>query len=122
MIVLITNISIFCVLYYNFFYFSIIVPITLVPNAGHYLGGTAVRVAGACLDQRDSITCIFADTEVEGIFINERLALCVSPQIPLFGRVPFELIVRDSFGLEKARGKTNFFLRKLLTISTYNSD
>lgn len=99
------------------FFFNL-AQITLAPQAGHVLGGTAVRVAGACLEATDTITCIFHDTEVEGIYVNERVAICVSPHIQQIGRVSFQLIVRNETGTIRTQGRADFFLRELIHILT----
>ena len=39
----------------------------------------------------DVITCIFADERVDGVYVNEEQVLCVSPELPQTGIVPFRL-------------------------------
>lgn len=93
----------------------------MAPQSGHVLGGTAVRVAGACLEPTDNITCIFHDTEVQGVYVNERVAICVSPHIQQLGRVSFRLVVRNEMGTIRTQGGANFFLRELIQCYyTYN--
>ena len=88
------------------------VSIILAPRAGHHLGGTTVKISGACLEPTDKISCIFHDTEVEGFVISERVAACISPQIPRFGRVLFQLRVKNAAGSIRTQGRENFSLRE----------
>ena len=50
------------------------------------VSGTNLTVA-----EDDNVTCIFNDNEMEGFVINEKEVLCVSPEMTITGRVPFEL-------------------------------
>ena len=50
------------------------------------MSGTNLTVA-----DEDNITCIFHDKETEGFVINEDEVLCISPEMKITGRIPFEL-------------------------------
>ena len=41
----------------------------------------------------DSITCIFSDQAVNGVYFNDEQALCVSPELSQTGTVPFQLLI-----------------------------
>ena len=67
--------------------------IFLKPRYGSELGGTPVVVSGTNLTvaEEDSVTCIFGVEETEGFVISEKEMLCISPEMPRTGRLPFEL-------------------------------
>ena len=67
--------------------------LTLAPRLGNMLGGTPVRVAGLCLQATDEITCTFDGVEVEGVYMSEMIAMCISPQLTSIGRISFQMIV-----------------------------
>ena len=73
--------------------------IFLKPRYGSELGGTPVVVSGTNLTvaEEDSVTCVFGVEETEGFVINEREVLCVSPEMPRTGRLPFELRIDGQF-------------------------
>ena len=56
------------------------------------MSGTNLAVA-----EEDNVTCIFDDKETEGFVINGEEVLCISPEMKITGRIPFELhITRDN--------------------------
>ena len=59
------------------------------------LGGSSILVSGPyfTVQEEDNITCLFNDTAVDGIFVNNQQVLCVSPTLSQTGRVPFQLLV-----------------------------
>lgn len=67
--------------------------IFLKPRYGSELGGTPIVVSGTNLTvaEDDNVTCIFNDKETEGFVINEEEVLCISPEMTITGRVPFEV-------------------------------
>ena len=69
--------------------------ITLNPRYGNVLGGSSILVSGPyfTVQEEDNITCLFNDTAVDGIFVNNQQVLCVSPTLSQTGRVPFQLLV-----------------------------
>ena len=67
--------------------------LSIVPRLGTVLGGTPVRLTGPCLEEDDNIICRFNDITVEGIYINEDLALCVSPEVQIIGQIMLHLTV-----------------------------
>ena len=69
--------------------------IDIVPNYGNQLGGTPHLVSGTGVEfqESDYITCMFDDQRVEGVYLNEKQTLCVSPWLPQTGTVLFHLIV-----------------------------
>ena len=69
-------------------------------------------MAGACLNESDNIVCTFDDTDVEGTYMDELSALCVSPQIQYIGEVPFRLVVRNADRVIRSQGETVFHLRE----------
>ena len=81
---------------------------TIAPRMGNMLGGTPVQVAGPCLQETDVITCAFDGAVVEGIYISDMLAVCVSPRLSSIGRVAFQLTVSTS-GAIRYEGETIFF-------------
>lgn len=72
------------------------VPLTLVPRYANMLGGTGVLVNGPCFDEDDSIECSFGDVTATGVFINNTLALCVTPVLSQLSILPFSLTVTKS--------------------------
>ena len=78
---------------------SFLATITLAPRVGSVLGGTAVLVSGPCLQEDDNIACIFDGEEVEGSYLSEMLAVCITPPFSSIGRVTFQLIVEGSDGI-----------------------
>ena len=89
--------------------------LTLVPRLGNMLGGTPVQVAGPCLRQTDEIICAFDGIEVPGVYMSERIALCICPQLTSVGRVPFQMTVFAD-GAITFRGEVIFFSSKWLTL------
>ena len=69
--------------------------ITLNPSYGNMLGGSSILVSGPyfTVQEEDQITCVFDNTTVDGIFVNSKQVLCVSPALSRTGRVPFQLLV-----------------------------
>lgn len=69
-----------------------IASIELRPRFGNMLGGTPVLInPGVPLAGGEEIGCNFNGIETAGVHINSNLALCVSPTLPDFGSIPFEL-------------------------------
>ena len=64
------------------------------------LGGTPVLVSLEVEDQSshfkdsETITCIFDEAMVTGVFVDEKSVLCVSPALSRTGRVPFQILVK----------------------------
>ena len=56
-------------------------------------------VTGPCFEESYNITCAFGGREVEGIYISEQQALCISPQLPSFGRLTFKLTLQNATGI-----------------------
>ena len=69
--------------------------ITLSPDYGNMLGGSSILVSGPSftVQEGDTIKCMFDDTAVDGIFVNNQQVLCVSPLLSQTGRMPFRLLV-----------------------------
>ena len=62
----------------------------------------------------DNITCIFDDQKVNGVYVNEKQGLCVSPELSQTGTVLFQLqIVRDEPSSTPFSGEANFISRTL---------
>ena len=61
----------------------------------------------------DDITCDFGDQKLDGVYVNEQQALCVSPELSETGIVLFQLmVVRD--GRITLRGEANYNSRTFL--------
>ena len=86
--------------------------LTIVPRLGTVLGGTPIRLLGPCFEEDDNITCQFNDITVEGDYINEDLALCVSPEIQIVGQVLLRLTVVQSSGTTSYSGEATFHFGK----------
>ena len=86
--------------------------LTLVPRLGTVLGGTPIRLLGPCFEEADNIACQFNDIAVEGKYINEDLALCVSPEIHMVGQVTLHLTIVWSTGITGYNGKATFHFGK----------
>ena len=41
----------------------------------------------------DNITCVFDNQKVNGVYVNEKQALCVSPELSETGTVLFQLVI-----------------------------
>ena len=87
-------------------------PVYIYPRAGPQQGGTAVIVTGPCFEESYNIICAFGGREVEGIYISEQQALCISPQLPSFGRLTFKLTLTSTTGFIVFEGETIFFSSK----------
>ena len=48
------------------------------------------------VDEEDNVTCTFNGVESEGIVVDEDSVLCISPQLPVTGRVPFKVSIISS--------------------------
>ena len=80
----------------------------LSPCGGHFLGGTVVQVSGPCFFESDNITCVFDGQEIEGVFVNTMVALCLSPPLMTTGGLPFQLVVHSAGGI-RSQGNAEFF-------------
>jgi len=70
----------------------------LAPRLGNVLGGTPIKLSGPCFEEEDNITCEFNDIVVMGTRLNKDIALCVSPQLDVTGRVKLRLTVTREDG------------------------
>ena len=71
------------------------------------------------LGQGDNITCIFDDQKVKGVYVDEKQALCVSPELSQTGKVLFQLrIIQDESGSVPFSGEANFISRMFLKFQT----
>lgn len=70
----------------------------LSPRLGNILGGTPIKLSGPCFEEQDNITCRFNDVVVMGTHLSKDIALCVSPQLEVTGRISLELTVTRSDG------------------------
>ena len=70
----------------------------LAPRLGNVLGGTPVKLSGPCFEEDDDIICQFNDVVVMGTRLNKDIALCVSPQLEVTGRVNLQLTVTRADG------------------------
>ena len=88
--------------------------IILNPRYGNMLGGASILVSGPyfAVQEEDQITCLFNDTAVDGIFVNNQQVLCVSPALSQTGRVPFQLLVT---------GGTEFIGRSIFVSGKFRS-
>lgn len=84
----------------------------LVPRIGTVLGGTPIRLIGPCFEADDNITCRFNDIVVEGKYINEDTALCVSPEIQIISQVMVHLTVVRNTGTTSYNGQAAFHFGK----------
>ena len=84
--------------------------IRLSPSYGNQLGGTPVMVSGTdvVFRERDDITCVFSDQRVEGVYINQEQALCVSPELSETGTIPFQLMIEDDSGSVPYIGEASY--------------
>ena len=68
--------------------------IELHPRFGNMLGGTPVLIdPGVPFAGNEEIDCDFDGIKTTGVHINSNLALCVSPTLPDFSSIPFELTI-----------------------------
>ncbi len=88
---------------------TIAVNINIAPRAVQHQGGAAVLVSGPCFQEDDQISCVFDGVAVEGIYVTEDTSLCISPPLPSFGRLPFQLNVTAANGTFKYQGDSVFF-------------
>lgn len=81
--------------------------IILDPTYVSMLGGSGVVVTGdyLALSEQDQIRCNFDSIEVDGVYVSQDKALCISPMLKRTGRLQFRLQVtgRNSFS-----GKATF--------------
>lgn len=52
-----------------------------------------MQVQGLTFEQDTDIECLFGDKRVKAVYVNEYVALCISPMFDLPGRVDFALQV-----------------------------
>ena len=71
-----------------------------------------MQISGPCFDESDNITCVFDGQDVEGVFVNTLIALCISPPLMTIGEVQFQLVVRDTDGSIRSQGSAEFISRK----------
>ena len=88
--------------------------LTVLPRLGTVLGGTPIRLLGPCFEDADNITCQSNDVAVEGKYINEDLALCVSPEIDRVGQVMLHLTIVRSTGTTGYTGQATFHFGKYI--------
>ena len=69
--------------------------IELHPRFGNMLGGTPILIdPGVPFAGNEEIGCDFDGIKTDGVHINNsNLALCVSPTLPDFSSIPFELTI-----------------------------
>lgn len=67
---------------------------TLDKPSGSLLGGDTVVVSGLSLLDDDKISCVFGKTELDGLYLSENQALCVTPSYEKEGYVEFKLSVQ----------------------------
>ena len=75
--------------------------IHLSPNYGNQLGGSPIQVTGSKdsnikFQDDDIISCIFDSEDVQGVYVDENTALCVSPRLNNTGKVLFQLIIQSN--------------------------
>ena len=69
-------------------------------------------VTGPCFEESYKIICTFGGREVEGIYISEQQALCISPQLPSFGRLTFKLMLLNATDIVVFEGERIFYACK----------
>lgn len=73
---------------------------TLSKRVGSLLGGDCVAVSGLSVREDDQITCKFGKTAVDGLYINEDQAVCVTPPARKESLVEFRInIVRGNLNI-----------------------
>jgi len=92
------------------------VTLGILPKLGTVLGGTPIQLSGPCLEEDDNITCLFNDISVEGKYMDRNLALCVSPQFQMIGRIMLRLLVIESNGTVRYEGQTVFYSGMLVSM------
>ncbi len=66
---------------------------------GSLLGGDVISITGVTFNENDNITCKFGKSVVEGHFITEDQAMCVSPPAPVESVVDFSVEVKKNNGV-----------------------
>ena len=51
-------------------------------------------ISGLPLERSDNIGCVFGDQTTEGVYISERVALCVAPVVSRTGSIPFTVNIQ----------------------------
>lgn len=73
---------------------------TLSKRVGTLFGGDSVTIQGMSVREDDIIFCKFNESTVDGLFISENLAVCVTPPAKEESVVHFRIeIVRGSLNL-----------------------
>jgi len=80
--------------------------VTLSKRFGTLLGGDYVIVSGMSVEEEDIITCSFGKTAVDGLYIGEDQALCVSP--PAREEAVMEFTIKITRGPLTLTGGTTF--------------
>ena len=68
---------------------------SISPWYGHTFGGTIVKVSGPTFTETDDIVCMFDDVEVDGVYIEQQKAVCVTPQLFQTTGVSFKVKIND---------------------------
>ena len=79
--------------------------INLSPNYGSQLGGSPIQVTGSKdsnikFREDDTISCTFDSEDVQGVYVDDDTALCVSPHLNKTGKVLFQLIIQSNIPSE----------------------
>lgn len=84
------------------------VTLEILPRLGTVLGGTPIRLSGPCYEEDDNITCMFNGKSVVGKYLDRNLALCVSPEFKMIGRITLRLLVIQANREVRYEGQTVF--------------
>jgi len=84
----------------------------IFPRLGTVLGGTPIQLSGPCFDEDDNITCLFNSKSVEGKYLDKNVALCVSPQFEMIGRITLRLLVIQANRNLRYEGQVIFYSSK----------
>jgi len=95
------------------------VTLEIFPQLGTVLGGTPIQLSGPCFDEDDNITCVFNSKSVEGKYLDKNVALCVSPQFEMIGRITLRLLVIQANRNLRYEGQAIFYSSKYCTYGAF---
>ena len=84
------------------------------PHFGNMLGGTLVTLSGPCVDETDSIECVFAGTTTQGVYVSRNSVACITPAMNAIGYVEVSLIIKPTPNRPNGfKGSTSFYSSEL---------
>ena len=87
--------------------------LTISPQMGTMFGGTPVAVSGPTFSETSIIVCSFGGNESPGVYINDDVALCVTPAFESAGWISLSVTIKLTSGVIIYTGQDCFYSGKL---------